>query len=337
MENVDELPTWAARAHEPGSNLPATSAAPEPPPKRRGGWVRGLLFGLLGLLALAGMAALGYVAATVTAGDDDATEASGSSSSIASEAAAADTDADDATATDAGSDGDAEAAGATTDEADTAADEMADTSGDTDSADGAETDADDDTAGATDGAGSDATAGEVVENSDGSIRYAVIQGGQIYLRGRVPSAEMGAQIEAAATQVLGEGNVFNEYEVDPTTPEVEGGPVYVEDVVLFEFNSIEIAPPFLPILDLGTILLQVNPTASITVVSRTDSVGSAEVNQQVSELRAQAVVDYWASQGADLSRVTIDARGEEEAAAEGDADAAALDRRVEFIISDLLG
>lgn len=334
MENVDELPTWAARAHEPGSNLPATSAAPEPPPKRRGGWVRGLLFGLLGLLALAGMAALGYVAATVTAGDDDATEASGSSSSIASEAAAAETD-DDATATDAGSDGDAEAAGATTDD-DTAADGMADTSDDADSADGATTDTDA-TAEATDGAGSDATAGEVVDNSDGSIRYAVIQGGQIYLRGRVPSAEMGAQIEAAATQVLGEGNVFNEYEVDPTTPEVEGGPVYVEDVVLFEFNSIEIAPPFLPILDLGTILLQVNPTASITVVSRTDSVGSAEVNQEVSELRAQAVVDYWASQGADLSRVTIDARGEEEAAAEGDADAAALDRRVEFIISDLLG
>ncbi|MDH3679692.1 MAG: OmpA family protein, partial [Acidimicrobiia bacterium] len=179
--------------------------------------------------------------------------------------------------------------------------------------------------------------GEPVDNSDGSIRYAVLEGGQLFLRGRVHSEAYGQRIEEVALGVMGPGNVINEYEVDPDTPDVIGGPVYVEDVVLFEFNSIEVAPAFLPILDLGTALMTQNPTVEITIVSRTDSAGSEAVNMDVSEQRAGAVVNYWARQGIDTSRLTIDARGEEEASAGDDESEAALDRRVEFIINNLFG
>ena len=165
----------------------------------------------------------------------------------------------------------------------------------------------------------------------------MLKGGQLFLRGRVHSEEYGNQIEQVAVGVLGPGNVINEYEVDPTTPDTLGGPVFVEDVILFDFDSIEVAPAFLPILDLGTALMLQNPTVEIEVVSRTDSVGSEAVNLEVSQLRAEAVVNYWAKQGIDPARVSIDARGEEEASENDNVNEAALNRRVEFVIRKLFG
>ncbi len=331
METGQELPTWAARTHQPGSNLLANEPiAPEPPRRRRG--LRTLMFVLLGVLALAGMAALGYLAATLTT-DDDSTVASESGEGAESSPTTDAADGDSTTGTGADADG--------TDAETTDADSQVATSTDGDDADADAADPAEETADETaddpEADDPEADTGEVVDNSDGSVRYAVLEGGQLFLRGRVPDAEMSGQIEAVATQVLGPGNVINEYEVDPTTPEVAGGPVYVADVVLFEFNSIEIAPPFLPILDLGTTLMQVSPTATITIVARTDSVGSEEVNLRVAEQRAQAVANYWISQGVDPSRIIIDARGEEEASEDEDTDDAARNRRVEFVIQDLLG
>lgn len=336
MDDVEELPTWAAKTHVPGTNIPVEEVQPQLPEPRKRRPLRVVLIALLGLLALAGMAALGYFAANLAtddgtgaasdesatdgAADTDADEDAGATSSDGS---AADDSAGGSTATDAASDGDA-AAGESGERSTDTATAAAASEGD----DGAATD--EDGAAAVD-------RGEPVDNSDGSIRYAVLQGGQLFLRGRVHSAEYGQRIEEVALGVMGPGNVINEYEVDPTTPDTIGGPVYVEDVVLFDFNSVEIAPPFLPILDLGTALMVQNPSVEITVVSRTDSVGSEAVNMEVSEQRAQAVLNYWIRQGVDPSRVTLDPKGEAEAAGDGESEEAALDRRVEFVINNLFG
>ena len=97
MDNVDELPSWAARTHVPADELPVQ----EPPPEKRRSF-RPVLFGLLGLLALGGMAAVGYWAATLT--DDDNTSTSdGTESSLMSEADTSDATTDGATS--AGADG----------------------------------------------------------------------------------------------------------------------------------------------------------------------------------------------------------------------------------------
>ena len=343
MDNVEELPSWAAQVHVPGSNIPA----PEPPPQKRRP-LKYVLLGLLGLLALAGVGALGYWAATLTADEAETSASDTLESTVGSETGEATDDASTGEGSDAVEDGgisteaadDADADGTASDGngADDDTDDAADDSTQTGADDSA--DSDDGTDGGTEDDGTDESTdttetAEPVDNSDGSIRYAVLSGGQLFLRGRVASEEFGQAVEEVAVGVLGPGNVINEYEIDPTTPEAVGGPVYVEDVVLFEFNSIEVARPFLPILDLGTALMTQNPTVNITVVSRTDAVGSEDTNLRVSEQRGQAVVNYWIRQGIDPSRITIDARGEEEASS--NVEESSLDRRVEFIINDLFG
>ena len=335
MSNLDELPSWAASRHVPGTNLPLDNGQP---PRRRG---RAVLFALVAVFALVGLGAAGYAAVNLI-GDDSETATDGAA---AGETASTDDGTGDG---DGAADGDTATAADTEAPASTVVDGQAAGSSATaeestndastgDAADRTAADGDTDTTEETDEAPAVAP-GERVDNSDGSIRYAVLEGGKLYLRGRVHSAEQSAQIEAVALGVLGPGNVINEYEVDPTTPEVANGPVFVEDVVLFEFNSIEIAQPFLPILDLGTLLMLQNPSVRITVVSRTDAVGSEAVNLEVSRQRGEAVIAYWQRQGVDTDgRVTVDARGEEEAEETDDPALAARNRRVEFVLENLFG
>lgn len=336
---------------QPAAAVAAAAAEPKPTAiaepmiaTRKRSRLRPLLLGLLGLAVVVGAAAIGYGLASR---DDDATVASGAAATEdpASPEATADADAD-ATADDAVTSSDAGADdGATTTDGDTATDADA-AAADADAAegeDGTETvtvevdptdgeDAETDADAATDENG----------DSDGALndgdRQAVFRDGKVYLSGAVPSEEIGAQIVAKAEAVVGPGNVINEYTIDPNTTIQPGSsaPLFVEDVVLFEFNSVEVASPFLPILDLGTLLLRQNPQASVTVVTRTDAVGSAEVNLEVARQRAQAVVNYWLGQGVNRDQIIADPRGEEGASEEDDPETAALQRRAEFIITGLL-
>lgn len=305
---------------------------------RRRSRLRPLLLGLLGLGILAAAAAIGYA---VASNDGDATEATGTTGTDtdaeadgetdpAAPAADADTadDAEGETATETGAEGTSGEDGTTEDGTETVTvdvDEDADAEGDAD----AETDG----AASGDAAGDDGDA----PLNDGD-RQAVFRGGKVYLSGAVPSEEIGAAIVAKAEAVVGPGNVINEYTIDPSTTIEPGSsaPLYVEDVVLFEFNSVEVATPFLPILDLGTLLLRQNPQASVTVVTRTDAVGSEEVNLEVARRRAQAVINYWLGQGVNPDQIVADPRGEEGASEDDDAETAARQRRAEFIITGLL-
>ena len=374
MSELDDLPSWAGRSTEevqlpdgpPESTPVAEDPVPEPPalptedqpeiaaptaaavgateapaattmlpveePRRRSR-LRTLLFVLLGLAVVAGAAAAGYVLATQ---DSDSTEASGAAADGDSEGAdAATDDAAAADGTEATDSGDTEGT-ATADSSDTDATEDADqAAADGEDAEGAETvTVEVDPEG--EDAGSDAGDDNAALN-DGD-RQAIFRNGMVYLSGAVPSEEIGQQIVAKAEAVVGEGNVINEYTIDPSVTIEPGSsaPLYVEDVILFGFNSIEIAPPFLPILDLGTLLLRQNPQASVTVVTRTDAVGSEEVNLEVARARAQAVINYWLGQGVNPDQIEADPRGEEGTSEDDDAETAARQRRAEFIITGLL-
>ena len=313
MTNTDDLPSWAVQPRQPEVRLGASAPEPVEPappvhqPRQGGRWIRRALLALVGLMALAGMAALGYWFAQRS--DDSSTEAAGPTTVTATTVPVETVD-----------------GGTDTDDGDGGGDAAA---GD----DTAETTAPSTTLPST----TAMVDGEEVDNRDGAIRYSVLKGGQVYLRGTVPNEEVGNEIASRAEAVVGPGNVFNEYEIDPSSPMNVAGPLYVEDVVLFGFNSVEIEPAFLPILELGTSLLTQFPTVTITVVTRTDAVGSEDVNLEVSQLRGQAVVDYWVDKGVDPSRLSVDARGESEATESDNPEVVALDRRAEFIIAGLLG
>ena len=298
MSEIDELPSWAGKALEDPATVPDT--APAPAPEDGNGNRRGLLFTVLGIAAIL---AIGLIALFVTRTDDRGVAADNETTDDAAADGAADgsgtegaegTDGDGAgTATEGAAD---EAASPTTAPSTTATSEAPSTTEATDATDDAgDADAPEDGANA-----------EPVENADGSIRHAVFKGGQVFLRGRVPSEEVSQEIETKAGAVVGPDNVFNEYEIDPSVPPVLGAPLYVEDVVLFGFNSVRVETAFLPILDLGTLLLVQNPNVTIKVVTRTDAVGSEASNLRVSEQRAQAIINYWLGKGIDSSRLIAD-------------------------------
>ncbi len=347
MSELEELPSWAGRStdgEQPSQSGPlqeqAVAQAPIQPiePRRRKPWKIAML-ALFGIAALLGMGVLGYVLAdqnnnsTETATDSSDTEAGQLGSeeltdnADVAEAEAADAEAEGATETEAG-DGD-EAITVDVEESDDAAestDEAMDETTDGEATDEAATDETTDETEATDTAGAD------------SGRMAVFRGGKVYLSGAVPSEEVGQFIQEKAAAVLGPDNVVNEYTIDPETviDPGESTPLIVEDVVLFEFNSVEVAEPFFPILDLGTLLLRQNPQASVTVITRTDAVGSEEINLDVSRRRAQAVIDYWLKSGVNRDQIIADPRGEEGASEDDDDQTAALSRRAEFVITGLL-
>ena len=306
MMEREELPEWTAgrAGEEPNSVGPRRG----PQPDREGGRGRGVAIGLMALIALVGVGALGYYIAENRAETETATSNDPASPSVNSEAA--------------GTDG--------TSGSDGAADDTAvavDVSEESD--DGAE----DENAAGTDDGSSDSADG-----LDESGRTAVFRGGKLYLGGKVPSDDVATFIVERASAVVGPDNVVAEYEIDPTVviDPGESTPLYVEDVVLFQFNSVEIDPPFIPLLELGVLLLSQNPQATLTVVTRTDAVGSEEVNLNVSRQRAEAVINYWLSRGVNSEQLKSDPRGEEGASESDDEQTSALQRRAEFIITGLL-
>jgi outer membrane protein OmpA-like peptidoglycan-associated protein len=168
-------------------------------------------------------------------------------------------------------------------------------------------------------------------------RRAIMSGGIVYLRGAVPSQEVADAIQAKAAAVLGADRVVVEYVIDPTVELSRSAPLVVEDVILFEYGSASINPEFFPLLDLGIALMYQNPSVVITVVGHTDSDGSFEFNQRLSEARAAAVTKYWVANGVSEHQFESRSLGETQPVADESSEAGAQsNRRVEFIISGLL-
>ena len=168
---------------------------------------------------------------------------------------------------------------------------------------------------------------------------AIFSGGIVYLRGRVPSEEIAAAIVERASAVMGPDNVVNEYVIDPTVPfdPNRGAPLYVEDLVLFESGSTKIGPQFIPLLDLGIVLMLQNPQVTITVIGHTDARGDEATNLILSQDRVQSVLDYWVLAGIDPERITVVAKGEDSPIADNStSEGRRFNRRVEFIITGLL-
>ncbi len=312
MSEHDDLPSWSAD-QQPRAAL---AAEPSSRPSRS----RTAMFALFGLLALAGMGLIGYLIAQNQADETAATDPGAPTAS------------DDGAQA-----GDLDSEAAAEDGVETTADGSDATDGD-DGEEAAALDVDTDSAGTGDDSDGAESASSTITDGDDSGRTAVFRGGVLYLGGKVPSQEVADLIVEKAKSVVGPDNVVAEYEIDPTVviDPGESTPLFVEDVVLFRFNSVEIDPPFIPLLDLGTLLLSQNPQATLTVVTRTDAVGSEEVNLDVARRRAQAVIDYWVSQGVNPDQLVADPRGEELASEGDDEQTAALQRRAEFIITGLL-
>ncbi|MGH8608867.1 MAG: OmpA family protein [Gammaproteobacteria bacterium] len=104
--------------------------------------------------------------------------------------------------------------------------------------------------------------------------------------------------------------------------------------VNFAFDSAKLTPESERILDQATQELQEAASVTVRVEGHTDSIGSEAYNLQLSERRAQAVVDYLISKGIDPSRVEPEGMGEGNPVDTNDTKEGRYhNRRVDFVVT----
>jgi outer membrane protein OmpA-like peptidoglycan-associated protein len=125
---------------------------------------------------------------------------------------------------------------------------------------------------------------------------------------------------------------------DLQAKQTDRGMVLTLGDVLFDTAASTLKPGATSILDRVAAFMKDNEGTKVIVEGHTDSRGSAEYNQQLSERRAAAVADALSFRGIDRSRVEAVGRGKELPVASNDTAAGQQqNRRVELIFSDASG
>ena len=112
-----------------------------------------------------------------------------------------------------------------------------------------------------------------------------------------------------------------------------GDTVVILEGVNFEFDSARLRPDATPILDEAVTVLSRRKDISVDVVGHTDSTGTKQYNQGLSERRAKAVYDYFVSKGIAADRLTSRGEGETKPAfSNATREGRAKNRRVELVV-----
>lgn len=179
--------------------------------------------------------------------------------------------------------------------------------------------------GAVIGAATGAAVGGVIGNQTGSTA-----------RGAV----IGAAIGGAAGAIIGHQMDQKAKEITASVPGAtvtrvgEGLVVTFDSGILFDFNSDALKPAARTNLDNLAANLSSFGDAKLLLVGHTDSVGTAQYNQTLSEKRAISVANYLVSKGVPSVRVAAAGRGESEPVQPNETDMGrAANRRVEVAVS----
>jgi outer membrane protein OmpA-like peptidoglycan-associated protein len=104
--------------------------------------------------------------------------------------------------------------------------------------------------------------------------------------------------------------------------------------VLFDFDKATLKPGAREKLAKVSGIVLAYPGLKLAVEGHTDSIGSDEYNQTLSEKRADAVRDYLVAQALNESSITAQGLGKADPVATNDTNAGrALNRRVELVVS----
>ncbi len=114
----------------------------------------------------------------------------------------------------------------------------------------------------------------------------------------------------------------------------EDGEFQVLDAVHFEHGSSEISPESYGLLDQVALMIKANPDLErVRVEGHTDATGPEEVNQRLSQSRAESVRRYMINKGVAPQRLRAVGYGESKLLVEGDSpEANAKNRRVQFFV-----
>ncbi len=110
---------------------------------------------------------------------------------------------------------------------------------------------------------------------------------------------------------------------------------WVIENIRFASGSAVIDSQYYPDLDNIVSVLKHNPGVEVVVEGHTDSQGDEAMNQQLSQKRAQAVVDYLVDKGVDASRISASGKGESMPIADNStAEGRAQNRRIEISVKE---
>jgi outer membrane protein OmpA-like peptidoglycan-associated protein len=127
---------------------------------------------------------------------------------------------------------------------------------------------------------------------------------------------------------------YQEITKDIALNSLEVGSKIVLKNVFFDVNKATLRPESVNELDRLTALMNEIPTLKIELSGHTDSRGSSESNQSLSDRRSKAVVDYLLSKGIMANRLTHKGYGEDQPMAPNDTEAnMQLNRRTEVKIT----
>jgi len=185
-------------------------------------------------------------------------------------------------------------------------------------------------AGAALGALAGAVIGYQSDHSGGALRGALIGGAAGGVLGAGTGIYMDKQ-QAEFNRQLADERRSNQIEVERLKN--ENLKITMNSEVSFAYNSAQLTPSFHTTLGKVADILNRYPRSTIQIIGHTDSRGSAEYNQQLSEQRAQAVKWYLSDRGVDARRVFTEGRGESQPRASNSTEAGMqLNRRVEMLI-----
>ncbi|WP_437721604.1 OmpA family protein [Sorangium sp. So ce861] len=116
----------------------------------------------------------------------------------------------------------------------------------------------------------------------------------------------------------------------------EQGEFVMRDTIRFRTGSAELEPESYRTLDQVALVLKANPEIEhVRVEGHTDETGTRELNQELSQQRADTVRKYLIQKGVSPGRLTAEGYGSDRPLAEGDDPASlAKNRRVEFVIEE---
>jgi len=112
-----------------------------------------------------------------------------------------------------------------------------------------------------------------------------------------------------------------------------GDVVVILEGVNFAFDSARLRPDAITILDEAVTVLNRRKDISVDVVGHTDSTGTKQYNQGLSERRAKSVYDYFVNKGIAADRLTTKGYGETKPiASNATREGRAKNRRVELVV-----
>jgi outer membrane protein OmpA-like peptidoglycan-associated protein len=179
--------------------------------------------------------------------------------------------------------------------------------------------------GAAIGAGGGAVAGGIIGKLTGNTALGALIGAAV---GGTTGAVIGHKMDKQAAEIQ------NEIPNAKVQRVSEGITVEFNNKILFAFNSSQLSSAADTSLNSLVQILNKYPDTNIEVQGHTDTTGTTQYNQTLSEQRAGAVADYILAQGIASNRVTTKGFGAlAPEYSNATADGRAGNRRVEFLIS----